>query len=63
MFNSTVHPRKAAASAAAVSLREVRKVHGRGDGAIVALDGVSVGIAPRSFTALMGPSGSARAHS
>jgi len=27
---------------AAVALRDVRKVHGRGDGAVVALDGISV---------------------
>jgi len=29
------------ASAPAVALRDVRKVYGRGDGAVVALDGVS----------------------
>src|SRR5213083_2535700 len=48
------------ASAPAVALREVRKVHGRGDAAVVALDGVSVGLATGSFTAIMGPSGSGK---
>jgi putative ABC transport system ATP-binding protein len=43
-----------------VSLREVRKVHGEGDGAVVALDGISVGLAAGSFTAIMGPSGSGK---
>jgi putative ABC transport system ATP-binding protein len=60
MFHSTLHTRKAAAPAPAVTLREVRKVHGRGDGAVVALDGVSVALAPGSFTAIMGPSGSGK---
>src|SRR4051794_37214925 len=43
-----------------VALRDVRKVHGRGDGAVVALDGVTMGFAPGSFTAIMGPSGSGK---
>src|SRR4051794_32493894 len=50
----------AAAPAAAVALRDVRKVHGRGDGAVVALDTVSVDLECGSFTALMGPSGSGK---
>jgi putative ABC transport system ATP-binding protein len=45
---------------AAVALRDVRKVHGRGDGAVVALDGVSVELPAGSFTAIMGPSGSGK---
>src|SRR3954463_8990487 len=48
------------AAAPAVALHDVRKVHGRGDGAVVALDGVSVGLARGSFTAIMGPSGSGK---
>ena len=38
----------------------MRKVHGRGDGAVVALDGISVGLERGSFTAIMGPSGSGK---
>src|SRR3982074_624261 len=60
MLNSTLHSHKEAASIPAVALRDVRKVHGRGDGAVVALDGVSVGLSPGSFTAIMGPSGSGK---
>jgi putative ABC transport system ATP-binding protein len=60
MFNSTLRTRKAAPSATAVTLRDVRKVHGRGEGAVVALDGVSARLEPGSFTAVMGPSGSGK---
>jgi putative ABC transport system ATP-binding protein len=44
----------------AVALRGVQKVYGGGDAAVVALDGISVGFAPGSFTAIMGPSGSGK---
>jgi putative ABC transport system ATP-binding protein len=44
----------------AVALRDVRKVHGEGDSAVVALDGISVGFSRGSFTAIMGPSGSGK---
>jgi putative ABC transport system ATP-binding protein len=50
----------AAATAPVVALRDVRKVHGQGDGKVVALDGVSAGLWPGSFTAIMGPSGSGK---
>ena len=46
--------------APAVALREVRKVHGQGDAAVLALDGITVGLSPGSFTAIMGPSGSGK---
>jgi putative ABC transport system ATP-binding protein len=48
------------AAAPVVSLRNVCKVHGQGDGAVVALDGVSIDLSPGSFTAIMGPSGSGK---
>jgi putative ABC transport system ATP-binding protein len=60
MSNSTLNIPQAVASPPAVALREVRKIHGRGDGAVVALDRVSVGLPPGSFTAIMGPSGSGK---
>jgi putative ABC transport system ATP-binding protein len=41
-------------------LQDVRKVYGRGESAIAALDGVSVALAAGSFTAVMGPSGSGK---
>src|SRR3954454_12257 len=47
-------------AAPVVALRDVRKVYGEGDGAVVALDGISVGLAQGSFTAIMGPSGSGK---
>jgi putative ABC transport system ATP-binding protein len=47
-------------NAPAIALRDVRKVHGRGEGSVVALDGVDVALARGSFTAIMGPSGSGK---
>jgi len=44
----------------AIALRDVRKDYGKGDAAVVALDGVSLDIEPGSFTAIMGPSGSGK---
>src|SRR5947209_19349292 len=60
MFNSTLRTPKASGPAPAVALRDVRKVYGRGEGAVVALDGVSAALRPGSFTAIMGPSGSGK---
>jgi putative ABC transport system ATP-binding protein len=60
MSTSTLQPPGAAATAPAVALRDVRKVHGKGDGAVVALDGVSIDLPRASFTAIMGPSGSGK---
>jgi putative ABC transport system ATP-binding protein len=47
------------AAAAAVALRDVRKVYGDGDGT-VALDGFNAAFPRGSFTAIMGPSGSGK---
>jgi putative ABC transport system ATP-binding protein len=60
MIQLTRRTAKAPPSAAAVALRDVRKVHGKGDGAVVALDSVSVELPRGSFTAIMGPSGSGK---
>jgi putative ABC transport system ATP-binding protein len=60
MFSSTLESPRGAVRAPAVALRDVRKVHGRGDGEVVALDGVTVGLGAGSFTAIMGPSGSGK---
>src|SRR5437762_13416402 len=43
-----------------IELSGVSKVYGRGEGAVVALDGVSLTLSPGSFTAVMGPSGSGK---
>src|SRR3712207_4248091 len=48
------------AAAPAITVRDVRKVYGQGDGSVVALDGVSIALAQGSFTAIMGPSGSGK---
>ena len=45
---------------AAVLLDGVRKVYGKGDGAVTALHGVSLALPAGSFTAIMGPSGSGK---
>ncbi len=46
MSHSTLHIPGPVASAPAVALRDVRKVHGQGDAAVVALDGISIGLSP-----------------
>ena len=43
-----------------LALRGVTKIHGKGEGAVVALDEVSVALPPGSFTTIMGPSGSGK---
>jgi putative ABC transport system ATP-binding protein len=60
MLNSALHTPPVAAWAPVVALHDVRKVYGQGEGAIAALDGVSVALAAGSFTAVMGPSGSGK---
>ena len=47
-------------AAAAVALVDVRKVYGRDERAVAALDGVSAALSSGSFTAIMGPSGSGK---
>jgi putative ABC transport system ATP-binding protein len=49
-----------AVGARAIALRDVRKVYGEGEGAVVALDGISIDLSQGSFTAIMGPSGSGK---
>ena len=58
-MHSTIQERPTL-TAPVVSLRDVRKVHGQGDGTVVALDGVNIDLAQGSFTAIMGPSGSGK---
>jgi putative ABC transport system ATP-binding protein len=45
---------------AAVRLVDARRFYGDGEGRVVALDGVSLGFDPGTFTAVMGPSGSGK---
>ncbi|MFD7088145.1 ABC transporter ATP-binding protein [Streptomyces sp. NPDC059896] len=44
----------------AIQLRSVRRIHGSGDGAVAALDDVSLAFPRATFTAVMGPSGSGK---
>src|SRR4051812_30583438 len=60
MFSTNTRVAPSVAALPAVALRDVRKVYGRGDAAVVALDGISMGFEPGSFTAIMGPSGSGK---
>jgi len=43
-----------------VDLQDVRRVYGRGNNAVVALNGVTIGFDRGTFTAVMGPSGSGK---
>nr|WP_165555751.1 ABC transporter ATP-binding protein [Kribbella pittospori] len=50
----------AATSEHSVLLQDVRRVYGRGGNAVHALNGISIGFARGTFTAVMGPSGSGK---
>ena len=43
-----------------MSLTGVTKTYGRGEGTVRALDDISLGFEPGTFTAIMGPSGSGK---
>ena len=60
MLTATLRPSEKTTSFLAVGLQGVRRVFGSAEGAVVALDGVTVGFARGSFTAIMGPSGSGK---
>ena len=58
MSHSTLQIPGPVAAAPAVALRDVRKVHGQGDAAVLALDGITIGLSRRSFTAITATSSS-----
>jgi putative ABC transport system ATP-binding protein len=58
--NRSAAPSLADSPNEAVRLEDVRKVYGSGEGAVVALDGLTAGFDSGSFTAVMGPSGSGK---
>ena len=47
-------------STAAVKVSNARKTYGKGETAVLALDGVSIEFIKGQFTAIMGPSGSGK---
>jgi putative ABC transport system ATP-binding protein len=58
--NSTQRPLPEPARVPAARVIDARKVYGRGDSAVTALDGVTVEFPVGEFTAVMGPSGSGK---
>jgi putative ABC transport system ATP-binding protein len=58
--NKPLAPPSAASQEQVVRLEAVRKLYGKGEGSVVALDGVTLGFESGSFTAVMGPSGSGK---
>ena len=62
MFNSILRTSEAVTSTQAVALREVRKVYGRGDGSVVALDGVTRRPRARIIHSFDGPVGLGQEH-
>jgi putative ABC transport system ATP-binding protein len=57
---STIVTPRLPTTTAAARADDITKCYGEGDAAVMALDGVSVGINAGEFTAIMGPSGSGK---
>ncbi|MFG2918232.1 ABC transporter ATP-binding protein [Kitasatospora sp. NPDC048298] len=58
--HAAAEPHGTAEQHGVVELHDVRKVHGTGEGAVTALDGVTLGFPRGTLTAIMGPSGSGK---